>query len=70
MASLWQQLDGAQYGPGFFWRSNMSNSKKVPPTKTFANTAAGREKAVSQAKRQGEKSITFALPTKSSAKKK
>ena len=43
---------------------------KTPPTKTFSNNAAGREKAIAQAKRQGEKSITFALPTKGASRKK
>jgi len=43
---------------------------KAPPTKTFSNTPAGREQAYQQAKKQGEKSITFTLPQKPAPRKK
>lgn len=49
----------------------MATSKSsTPKTRTFPNTAAGREKAVSQAKRQGEPSITFKLGKPKATRKK
>lgn len=43
---------------------------KASPTKTFSNTPTGREQAYQQAKKQGEKSVTFVIPATPTTKKK
>jgi hypothetical protein len=43
-------------------KMSKSTGSKAPPTKTFTNTAEGREQAYKQAQRQGESSVTFKIP--------